>query len=360
MASEPDVYRTIIDSYIEHRLEKTEDNPHEAYRIGRLIEANAAPHFDDLANELNGTSGPAASASDMFVKTRSGILCMLHPQSANCRDVNHLHHHDFFELIYVYRGSCQQLFRNSRVTMQEGSFCLLNTHAEHGIAIEDAHDAVFNILISETFFTRVLKKMIPYESAMGRFFWASFFERAAHEHIVFEANPKSDAGRFAQALITESIDSLPGKQQAMAAYLSLLFCELMRNHGYRMTSTDERAGLCSDVLGYIDNHLAEASPTTVAQHFGYSTGYLSRTVKEFTGKTMVQFCMELKLGRAAEYLEQTALSIDDIANRMGFYDRSHFNKAFKRHYGITPTAYRLANQHTKRHAPSTEMHGASH
>ena len=34
------------------------------------------------------------------------------------------------------------------------------------------------------------------------------------------------------------------------------------------------------------------------------------------------------------------MTIDDIAEKCGFYDQSHFEKAFKRERGVTPGEYR--------------------
>lgn len=51
---------------------------------------------------------------------------------------------------------------------------------------------------------------------------------------------------------------------------------------------------------------------------------------------------DLRLQRAARQLETRGsdVTVTDVANRWGFCDASHFTRAFKAKYGMTPTAYR--------------------
>ena len=62
----------------------------------------------------------------------------------------------------------------------------------------------------------------------------------------------------------------------------------------------------------------------------------SETFKESPAK----FALRLRLNHARGLLETTDLTIATIALETGFYDQSHFVKAFRNIYRISPTAYR--------------------
>ena len=47
--------------------------------------------------------------------------------------------------------------------------------------------------------------------------------------------------------------------------------------------------------------------------------------------------------RAVSLMAHKQLSIDEIAVSVGFYDLSHFTKAFTEKYGTTPGKYRKIN-----------------
>ena len=51
---------------------------------------------------------------------------------------------------------------------------------------------------------------------------------------------------------------------------------------------------------------------------------------------------DLRLQRAARQLEArgSGVTVTDVANRWGFCDASHLDRAFKARYGMSPTAYR--------------------
>ena len=59
------------------------------------------------------------------------------------------------------------------------------------------------------------------------------------------------------------------------------------------------------------------------------------------GSTPISFLHDVRLRRAAGFLRQRGVaSIEQIAWRVGFNSRSHFSRAFKEHFGISPAAFR--------------------
>ena len=67
--------------------------------------------------------------------------------------------------------------------------------------------------------------------------------------------------------------------------------------------------------------------------------FAERFVAAF-GQTPLNLVHHLRMQRAAHLLEERALSIDKIADRVGFASRSHFAQAFKKHTGSTPAEFR--------------------
>ena len=78
----------------------------------------------------------------------------------------------------------------------------------------------------------------------------------------------------------------------------------------------------------------------IAEHFDVSQSYASRFFKKETGKTMIQFINEEKMKEAARFLNESSLSIRDVAARVGYDDPFYFDRLFRRFYGMTPRDYR--------------------
>ena len=78
-----------------------------------------------------------------------------------------------------------------------------------------------------------------------------------------------------------------------------------------------------------------------AQELGLSRTSLFNKIKGITGMTPNNFMIDIKLKHAArKLLEKGDNNISDIAYACGFNTLSHFNKLFKKTYGMTPSEYR--------------------
>jgi AraC family transcriptional regulator len=67
-----------------------------------------------------------------------------------------------------------------------------------------------------------------------------------------------------------------------------------------------------------------------------------RCFDALTGTTPHQYVLRTRLRRAAARLRQDAANVAEIALASGFGDVSNFTRTFKREFGLTPRAYRVA------------------
>ena len=63
-------------------------------------------------------------------------------------------------------------------------------------------------------------------------------------------------------------------------------------------------------------------------------------LKAATGQNPQDFIRLRRLQRAAELLKETDGKVSAIAARVGWLEHTHFDRAFKAHYGLSPSAYR--------------------
>lgn len=84
------------------------------------------------------------------------------------------------------------------------------------------------------------------------------------------------------------------------------------------------------------NHKLELDE--LAQVAGLSKYHFVRSFKKATGLAPLQYHMQLRLIEARRCL-RTGLHPLDVAQRLGFYDQSHFINSFRRVMGATPNHY---------------------
>lgn len=69
---------------------------------------------------------------------------------------------------------------------------------------------------------------------------------------------------------------------------------------------------------------------------GYSSAHLNRLFREHFDMTPYEYLHGYKFRYARNLLQNTDMSVSEIAYEIGYSNLSHFFSGFKRHYGITP------------------------
>ena len=94
-------------------------------------------------------------------------------------------------------------------------------------------------------------------------------------------------------------------------------------------------------LAYMQEHYAEAiTVQELADLCGFSQVHFMNIFKAALGCTCIEYLVEYRLARAALQLQETDHSVMRIALDNGFLKTSYFNRAFKRQYQVTPSAFR--------------------
>ncbi len=90
----------------------------------------------------------------------------------------------------------------------------------------------------------------------------------------------------------------------------------------------------------LDERIADSdlSVEDIGRELGLSRVQLYRKVKTVTGKTPVEIIREERLKRAKVLVQDTSLSVSEIAYRVGFSSPSYFTKCYKDFYGKSPSS----------------------
>jgi AraC-like DNA-binding protein len=81
-----------------------------------------------------------------------------------------------------------------------------------------------------------------------------------------------------------------------------------------------------------------------AQVFNLNPSYVSRLFTSEGGESFTSMLRRLRLEHAAMLLKNTRMSIDEITDNCGYLSSTFFISTFKRHYGVTPGAYRKSGK----------------
>ncbi len=154
---------------------------------------------------------------------------------------------------------------------------------------------------------------------------------------------KSEILRMHHGMIKDELLN-EGAQYSLAikAHLHLILVDLLRNHGYRGQIHADKGNDMLSVYNYIDEHLSEElTLKELAEIANLSPNYFSHIFKEVNGVSLWDYITAKRIEKATRMIiSKSNLTMLDIALECGFNNTVNFNKAFKKHKGITPSALR--------------------
>ena len=90
----------------------------------------------------------------------------------------------------------------------------------------------------------------------------------------------------------------------------------------------------------IENYTTERRAQFYAAKLGISLQHLSTTIKQVTGKNVLDLIAHVVIIDIKAKLKSTDMTIQEIAYSLNFPSASFFGKYFKRHLGMSPLEYR--------------------
>ena len=74
-----------------------------------------------------------------------------------------------------------------------------------------------------------------------------------------------------------------------------------------------------------------------------SPSTLYKKMKDYADVSPMEYVMKVRLHRAVELLKDDSVSVQEVAQSVGFNTHSFFSECFKREFGMTPRQWRTRN-----------------
>lgn len=113
----------------------------------------------------------------------------------------------------------------------------------------------------------------------------------------------------------------------------------------RSSTVRLRASLYADAVSILEAEYADdLALNDVARRVAASRRQLQRAFAE-AGQTTFRECLtRIRMRRASEMLAAESLTVREVARRVGYRQPAQFAKAFRRHHGLAPSAFRADAQ----------------
>jgi AraC family transcriptional regulator, regulatory protein of adaptative response / methylphosphotriester-DNA alkyltransferase methyltransferase len=105
-----------------------------------------------------------------------------------------------------------------------------------------------------------------------------------------------------------------------------------------------RTSLFEDAVSIVEEEYgSELALDDVARRVASSRRQLQRAYSEIGNTTFREHLTAVRMRKAAQLLHDRSLTIREVARRVGYRQPAQFAKAFRRHHGTAPSAFRTAS-----------------
>ncbi|MCL6456549.1 MAG: AraC family transcriptional regulator [Gorillibacterium sp.] len=246
------------------------------------------------------------------------------------------HFHNAWEIYFLLSGERCYFIKDRAYHVRKGDLILIPVHALHKTTStrKGSHE---RILIN--FRKEAIGNLLPQ--------WEAEVTNIFAEFPLLRLNQKEQG--VVRTLMTKMLTELEIRQTGHEAYTKLLLSELLitllrLTEGRPTEIADYPNSLhykVSEVAQYIGKHYAET--LTLGQLSGLfhiSPFYLSRIFTQVTGLSIISYINHVRVEEARKLLQETDLSVTEIALQVGYQSVTHFGRVFKTAMGASPQKYR--------------------
>lgn len=142
--------------------------------------------------------------------------------------------------------------------------------------------------------------------------------------------------------ITESFEQqihVQSERKTKADYMKY-WLEYIADNIQSMHNNDQNQ-LIQQIYKYLnDNFSQPIGLTNVSEHVNRNPSYISRFIKQATGRKFSEILAELRLEEAKKLLRSSNLKITQIAEQVGYPNLQYFTRVFTGQMNMTPAEYR--------------------
>lgn len=257
----------------------------------------------------------------------------------------YFHRHNFVELLYMYKGCCQQFIENLNhmVTLEEGDVFLLNQNVVHGLLQKDKEAVLIKLIIPVDLLSHEFVQGLDKNSEMADFWISAKSRKNEDYHYLHYSGCVGEEKLLIEKLMIEYYLDQQYCEMVIKNCLQLLLIWLERGNRkcnsckFRMSQGSLDIG---KIMEYIYENSASVTLEELANVFSYNSSYLSRMIRENCRISFMELVKECRLEKAIMLLASTEDTVEEIAHVVGYSNSTPIYQGIRQKFGMSPTEYR--------------------
>ena len=272
----------------------------------------------------------------------SNIINIRSIVAINCFDLSpsfslDTHAHDDWEFLYADSGSFNYVSSGKRGTLKKGEILFHRPGVPHSTVCDGVHSA--------SFFNMIIRCS---SRAMLCFEGGPIKVPQELTPLLREMIDEAERSYYVSgAQLTQRPEAHDDAEQTLRNYTELFLLKLRRHicevNNRKLTANDTAADeLTADsIASFLAQHKYDRiNLDMLSEHFHFGKTYLCQKFKKTTGKSIVDYHLDLKIAEAKRLLREENIPIREISDRLGFDSPEYFSRCFKKRVGFSPRVFR--------------------
>lgn len=255
------------------------------------------------------------------------------------------HTHDYIELAYIVEGEFKQRIMGKDILFKKGELCLIDKNCPHQDFLADQNSIVLFIGLANEIFDQVMVKNIGEEKLLNFLQTALMKQKDIQQYLHFKPiNPDDhELEDFLLLLLQELERNDSASKYICKGYIIRILHYISSRYDFSLSS-DQRKKMkwliYEEITRYIEDNYDKITIKELVTKFHFNEDYFNRLLKEKLGVTYQEYVQNLRLSNAHCLLKTTEMTVDEVANRVGYRNKGFFYKIFIKKYGVTPAKLR--------------------
>ncbi len=253
--------------------------------------------------------------------------------------VEYPHRHDFFEVLFLTKGSGTHIIDDNEYTIEPPCVFFLSPGQAHNLIASDDIDGFIYLFTTEFYQMKGVDT--------NRLLEFPFFYTIQQNNPPIQLTEQKDE-MFLKSLFNRGVDELDNNLDdysvdVLHSILELMLVSLSRLYVHEKQMITKAKGhiLVKRFYQLVeDNYQKNISVNKYAEMLALTPNHLTQTVKHLTGKTSNEIIKAKVVLEVKRLLYYTNLSVTEISNQLNFTDQSYFTKFFKKETSLSPKQYR--------------------
>ena len=264
-----------------------------------------------------------------------------------------LHTHEFTELNVIAGGHGRHYMEGKAMEVSPGDAFVIPPMVEHGY-VDDGGLDVCHILIHPQYAAGNLDRLRWLDGYLMFFTVEPYFRsHGGFRHgLKLAGEDFEEALRLCRKIEIEGAKRLPGfewAQECLNSELIILLCRSYAQSPEERLATPGAHPQMHAVMTAMElvreRHATGVSLDSMAHAAGLERSHFCRVFRKAVGMTPMAFVREELAKEAQRLLLESALSVGEVAARLGYCDAAHFCKSFRAATGRNPSELRKSGRH---------------